>query len=254
MGRAARCALLAAVLSLIQLHGGSAQQPMDDMAQEMMRWEPTAFLLFEKLEYVPDVGNRPLVFDVIGWWGGAYDRLWIRAEGEQVTSGSGGEVELELLYGRLISPFFDAFIGARVDRGWGGADGADGETRVLLSVGLEGLAPLWWELSPTLFVSQDGDISAQLEASYALLLTQRLVLEPRVELTASFHDVSEVGIAAGLNDLELGARMRYELHRKFAPYVGLSWLRRLGGTADLVRLLGQPAGEVSLVAGLRLWY
>lgn len=249
--RAARCALYVGVLLLAARGGVAAQQEMGDMAQEMMRWHPTAFFLFDKLEYAPDAAGRPLLFDGVGWWGGAHDRLWIRGEAEQATSGEGGEAELEVLYGRLVSPFFDAFIGARIDRVWG--DGAS-DSRVLLSLGLEGLAPLWWELAPSLFVSQDGDISGRLEASYALLFTQRLILDPQVELNVALQDVPEFGVAAGLNDLELSGRLRYEIHRKFAPYVGVSWLRRTGGTAHLARLEGEPVSDVSLVAGLRLWY
>ena len=231
----------------------AASEPISgqEMGHPIMGWHPTTFMLFEKLEYAPDAWQRPIVLEGIAWWGGARNRLWIRGEAEQVTSGDDGDAELEVLFGRLISPFFDALVGVRVDRRWGEDFSV---MRGLLSVGLEGIAPLWWELAPTVFVSEDGDVSARLDASYALLFTQRLILEPRVELNAALQDVPAFGIASGLTDLELGARLRYEIRRKFAPYLGVSWLRRTGGTADLARLDGEPASDVSLVAGLRVWY
>ena len=247
--RSLRC-FGAVVALLVGLSAEGAGQEVHS-PESMMRWLPTFLVLSEKLEYAPGGVDRPVILDVIAWMGGARNRLWVRAEAEQLTTGGGGEAQVEALYGRLVSPFFDALVGVRVDRHWGEGDS---DARVLLSLGLEGMAPLWWELAPTLFVSQHGDISARLDASYGVLFTQRIVLEPKVEVNVAVQDVPEFGIGSGLSDIELGARLRYEVRRKFAPYVGVSWQRRLGQTAELARDALEPVGDFSWVAGLRLWY
>lgn len=229
------------VLLLTALAGRAETQVMDDHIYN--------FLLFDQFEFAPGGQGRPLSLDAIGWIGGDVNRLWVRAEGERLTAGAEGEGEAQALYGRLIAPYFDAVVGVRVDRRWG--DGAD--TRGFLAAGLEGLAPYWFEVAPTLFVSQKGDMSARLEAEYELLFTQRLVLTPEVELNVALQEVPEWGIGKGLNDLELGLRLRYELRREFAPYVGYQWLRRIGDTADFAREGGERTSDGAFVAGVRLW-
>ena len=217
--------------------------------KEMMSWGTGSLILFDKLEYAPQAAGRPVSLDAVGWYGGAYDRLWFRAEGEQLTTQSVGEAEAQLFYGRLITPYWDALAGVRVDQRWGGESG----TRVHLAAGLTGLAPLRFEFSPTLFLSQDGDLSARLEAEYQVLITQRLVAAPEIELNAALQDVPGWGLGRGLNDVELGLRLRYEIVREVAPYVGVSWLRRVGGTADWARAEGEAASETLIVVGVRLW-
>ena len=210
------------------------------------------FVLFDQLEYAPGPSEQPISLEATSWIGGDLNRLWIRAEGEQATiegfSGE-GEVELEALYGRLITPFFDAVGGARLDTRWG----EDPATRGFLAVGLQGIAPYSFEVEPTLYVSQDGDVSARFEAAYGFLFTQRLVLEPEVEVSAALQDVPEWGVGSGINDLSLGLRMRYEFSRKFAPYIGYEWDWRFGETADFARAARGDASSGALVFGLRLW-
>lgn len=215
-----------------------------------MRWTPTLYMLAEKLEFAPAASARTFAIDAVGWYGNDRSRVWMRAEGDINTVEFGGEAQIELLYGKLVTPFFDALVGVRLDHSWGDASA----TRVLFGAGVEGIAPYWFELEASAFISQDGDLSARLTTAYDLLFTQRLIFEPRVELNASASRVPEFGIGSGLTDLELGGRLRYELHRKFAPYIGLNWHRRLGGTADLARAEGEPAGVTSFVAGVRTWY
>lgn len=221
-----------------------------EQLKHMMAWGTGSLILVDQLEYAPGAAGRPLSLDAIGWYGGAYDRLWFRAEGEQLTSGSGGEAEVQLSYGRLVTAYFDALAGIRVDRQWGD----ESNTRAHLALGLLGLAPLRFEFSPTLFLSQEGDLSARLEAEYQVLITQRLVASPEIELNAALQEVPEWGAGSGLNDVELGLRLRYEIKREFAPYVGWVWARRLGGTADLARIAGEEVGEGGFVAGLRMWF
>jgi copper resistance protein B len=210
------------------------------------------FLLFDQLEYRLDDGDDLARWEVEGWLGGDYDKVWIKTEGETRTSGpSGGDAEVQLLYGRTFSPFWDFQVGVRQDFVFGA--GPD-RHRTFAVLGVEGLAPYWFELSPALFVSDDGDVSARLTATYDLLFTQRLVAEPRFELNVAVQDAKKFGVEQGFNDVELGLRLRYELRREFAPYVGVNWLRKLGDTADLARREGEDTSVVGFVAGLRIWF
>lgn len=219
--------------------------------KEMMAWGTGSLILVDQLEYAPGGDGQPVSLDAIGWYGGAKNRLWFRAEGEQLTTRHrSGEAELQLSYGRLVTAYFDALAGVRVDRRWG-ETGSDG--RALLAVGLVGLAPLRFEFSPSLFLSQDGDLSARLEAEYQLLITQRLVASPEIELNAALQSVPDWGVGTGLNDYELGLRLRYEFRREFAPYVGYQWFRRVGAAADFARGEGEAVSDGTFVAGLRVW-
>lgn len=240
---------LAALLIALARPAGAQGIGMEQL-MDMMAWGTGSLILVDQLEYAPGGEGRPLSLDAIGWYGGAYNRLWFRAEGEQLTGESAGEGEAQLSYGRLVTAYFDALAGVRVDGRWG--DGS--ATRAHLAVGLQGLAPLRFEFSPTLFLSQDGDLSARLEAEYQMLITQRLVASPEIELNAALQEVPEWGVGKGLNDVELGLRLRYEIRREFAPYIGYSWTRRVGGSADFARLEGEDVSGGALVAGLRVWY
>lgn len=243
-------ALMGVVLPLLSLaHPSPAQEPQE-LELPHMEWGTTGSLLLDQLEVAPTADDRPVSVDATGWWGGAYNRAWFRLEGEQLTTENVGELEGQVLYGRTIAPFWDALVGVRVDRRWGGGS----DTRAHLAVGVEGLAPYWFELAPTLFVSQEGDVSARLEAEYELLLTQRAVLTPELELNAALTGDPEWGEDTGLNDYEIGLRLRYEIRREFAPYAGWVWARRVGGAADLARAAGEEVGESGFVAGLRLWF
>ena len=120
-------------------------------------------------------------------------------------------------------------------------------------VGLEGLAPYFFEVEPALFVSYKGDVSARFTGSYDLLLTQRLVAQPRLETNVAVQRVEDWGVGAGLNDIELGLRLRYEIRREIAPYVGVNWTQRYGAAADFARAEGGSASEANVVFGIRLW-
>jgi copper resistance protein B len=230
--------LLASTLVVGAAAPPAQAQTMDDKFR--------TFVLFHKLEYVPEPDGRPISLEATSWIGGDVNRAWLRAEGEQSTLHREGEVELEALYGRLVSPFFDAVAGVRVDRAWG----AGGRTRAHLAVGLQGLAPYQFEVEPTLYVSHEGDVSAGFAASYHVLFTQRLKLESELETSAALQDVPEWGVGSGVNDLGLGVRLRYEFHRKFAPYVGYDHHWTFGETADLA---GEHASSGAFVFGVRIW-
>lgn len=227
-----------------------AQMPGMPEHKEMMAWGNTLFIFFEQLEYSPDGPDRPASMDARIWYGGAYRRVWLRAEGERSTAGEDREAdgEVQLLYGRLVDPFWDAVVGLRGDRQW--ADG-DSRGRVLLAVGLLGLAPYRFELEPTLFIGPKGDLSARLGAAFPLLLTQRLVVEPRIEFDAAMQAAPRYGVRRGIGEYELGIRLRYEFKREFAPYVGWTRARDRDPTSDLTG--ARSSAENQLVFGLRAW-
>lgn len=207
-------------------------------------------VLLDQLELAPNRKGTPIKVDETGWVGGDVNRLWLRGELEQRTDRTDGDLQAEALYGRLVSAYWDAVVGVRVDRRWGGERG----TRALLAIGFEGLAPLWFRLEPTLYVSQDGNVLAQLEAEYELFLTQRLVMQPRVEVQVAAQDARRFGVRAGLSDFEIGARVRYEIRRELAPYAGVAWHRRAGDPSDVAGPASGFVSSVSLLAGVRLWY
>lgn len=210
------------------------------------------YFLADLLEYRESGQPGVIRWDVFGWYGGDERRIWIKSEGAQSTSRKAeSEREAQVLYGQLISPFFDFQAGVRyAQRSGSGPD----RSRLYGVVGLQGLAPYRFELEPALFVSEDGKVSGRVTATYDVLLTQRLILQPRIEANAALQADRRFGLGDGLNDTEIGARLRYELRRELAPYVGVSWRQTYGGTKSLARAEGQPTSVVSAVVGLRAWF
>jgi copper resistance protein B len=204
------------------------------------------FVLLDQLEWQAQDGSNGLGWGTRGWVGGDINRLWFRAEGE--TAGGGVEhAEAHLLYGRAFARWWEVVAGVRQDF-------RPGPQQTWAAVGVQGLAPYWFEVEATAYVGEGGQTAARLEAEYELLLTNRLVLQPLVEL--NFHGRSNraTGTGAGLSDIEGGLRLRYELRREVAPYVGVTWNRKFGETADYARSAGDAVRDARLVAGLRLWF
>jgi copper resistance protein B len=217
-------------------------------------------LLIDQLEYRNNNGSNTLNWNAQGWVGGDYRRIWVKTEGEVDLEGDEGtEAEIQVLYGQLIAPFWDFQVGLRYDR-LDSADSASADlsvrdrSRAFAVVGVQGLTPYLFEVDAALFISEDGDVSARLSAEYDLLLTQRLILQPEFEINLAVQQVEDFGVGTGLNDIELGLRLRYEITRKFAPYVGISWTRKFGGAADFAREEGESTDNFSLVGGLRLLF
>lgn len=242
---AVRRAMIGGVAGLAFLVGpGSLRAQVEDHAIH-------AFVLVDQLEQRAVRGEHPLAWDLIAWVGGDYTRAWIKSSGAHSTRGSGGEAELQVLFGRLVAPFWDAQVGAQLEtRRTGGVT----RTRTSAVAALEGLAPYWFELEPSLYVSDRGDVSGELTASYDLFVTQRLLLQPRLDLRAAVQEVREFGVGSGLNDAAFGLRLRYELRRELAPYVGMRWSRSMGGSADLARAAGEATSRSTVVAGVRFWF
>jgi copper resistance protein B len=210
-----------------------------------------SFLRFDLLEYQRSTdGLDALRWDLLGWFGGDYHRLWVKSEG-RFAPREDTEVEVQVLYGRLITPFFDLQAGLRFDqRLRPGSDPA----RVYAVVGLQGLAPYRFDIEPALFISNKGKVSARLTAAYDVLLTQRWVVQPRLETNVAAQKDEDLGIGAGLNDLDLSLRLRYEIRREVAPYIGFTWKESFGETHDLLTRDSAHPAHLAFVAGVRLWF
>ena len=184
-----------------------------------------------------------------GWIGGDYKRLWLYTEGTRPYDGKLEDVDVQVLYGRLVAPFWDLQAGLRYAK-----PRADGPSRNALVLGVQGLAPYRFGVQAAAFVSERGEVSARAEIEYEMLLSQRWILQPRLATNFAFKQVREMDVGRGVNDVELGLRLRYEIAREFAPYVGVEWQTRYGEAAQLSRDRGEPVGGWRLVTGLRLWF
>ncbi|VAV88128.1 Copper resistance protein B [hydrothermal vent metagenome] len=207
---------------------------------------PVFTFMADRAEYRARQGGDGYLWDVQGWYGRDIDKFWFKSEGE----GSFGEVpetaEVQALWSHAIGPYFDLQLGARYD--------FEPVSRSYLVAGLQGLAPYWYEVDAAAFVSDKGDVTARIEAEYDQYVTQRLVLQPRAEVNFSLQDVPEQGLGSGLTDLELGIRLRYEIRREFAPYIGVEWEKQFGDTARFTKILGEDPSVTNFVVGIRIWF
>ena len=213
------------------------------------RWR--VFTVFEQLEYRLGDTNTPdhLGWEAQGWLGGDFQKFWWKSEGEAVFEGPDeGETETDLLYSRLISPFWNFQIGAQYANEWMTSGYGDRWSGV---ISLQGLAPYKFELDNSLYISEDGDVTLELEGEYDVRLTQRLVLQPRVELGFAFQDVPERGLGAGMTDANLDLRLRYELKRELAPYCGVRYRLLVGETGNIAEAAGQDEESWYFMVGLR---
>ena len=202
---------------------------------------------FDLFEY----NSRAFVWDIVGWRGKDKNRLWYKTEGRQGSRATGGEADVQALYGRLISPYYDLQLGVRYQHQ---RDRGGGASRFFAVIGVQGLAPYRYDIEPSLFISHRGDVSARFTATKDVLINQRAILQPRIEANAAVQKVEKFGVGSGLNDVSLGLRLRYEIRREFAPYLGISWSRSFGGSADFVRREGENPSRFSVVSGLRIWF
>lgn len=199
---------------------------------------------FEKLEW-NGLGSSGR-WDMETFLGGDYDKFFLKSEG--FYDGRAKKLEegqLQLLYSRLISYYFDAQFGVRQDF-------SAKSNRTYAAFGIEGLMPFFIELDADAFVSQKGEVSAQITAFHDLLITNRLILQPRIDLKLQAQPVRDLDLGSGFTDVELGARLRYEITRNVAPYVGVNWERKLGQTASIAKANGDPISSLFFVGGVRL--
>lgn len=184
------------------------------------------------------------VWNAQGWYGGDYNKLWIKTEGER-SRGTTEDARVEALWNRIVARWWSAQIGVRHDFG-------QGPPRTWAAIGVEGLAPYWFDVEATLYVGDAGRAAARLKAEYDVLFSQRLIFQPEAEVNAYSKEDRERNIGSGLSDFEFSLRLRYEFRREFAPYVGLTWVKRFGGTAEFARAAGEDANDVRFIAGVRL--
>ncbi|HYF53123.1 MAG TPA: copper resistance protein B [Salinarimonas sp.] len=204
------------------------------------------YVLFDQLEWQGGGGARGLSWDNQGWIGRDRDRFWFRTEGEGEDGGLEA-AEAHFLYGRAIARWWDVVAGVRQDF-------EPGPARTWAAVGIQGLAPYWFEVEATAYFGGSGRTHFRFETEYELLLTNRLVLQPLAELDIYGKSDPERGVGAGLSSGEAGLRLRYEFRREFAPYVGVVWSRKFFGTADLAEAAGEDAQGTRFAAGVRVWF
>lgn len=205
-----------------------------------------SFFLLDQLEYQDADEGSTLAWDASGWVGGDINRLWIRSEGER-TNGVTEDAELQLLYGRSIGPWWDVVAGVRQDF-------QPESPQTWAAFGIQGMALYAFEAEATAFIGENGQTAARLEGDYDILLTNRLILQPTAEANFYGKNDPERGVGSGLANTEVGLRLRYEIVRQFAPYIGVTWSRSYGKTADLIRDEGGDVSEARFVAGIRMWF
>ncbi|GLR77409.1 copper resistance protein B (plasmid) [Azospirillum oryzae] len=242
-----RVLLLAGALTLVVT--ATAANAADPPHAQQFHEEPAILstLLVDRLEHRWKDGENTLDWDIKGFIGGDTDKLWLNAKGSKPVEGGAEKAEFQLLYSRLVSEFWDVQVGVRHD--------VRPQPQTTYAVaGFQGLAPYFFDVNAQAFLSEDGALSARLEAEYDLLITQRLILQPVAEMNVSARRVRELDLGRGITDIELGLRLRYEVAREFAPYIGVNWERKLGETADITRRHGEDASAVSFVTGVRFWF
>ncbi len=200
--------------------------------------------MIEQLEAGFNAADETYAWDAQGWYGGDIHRFWWKSEGEGAFDSNIEDAELQLLYSRAVTPYFDLQTGLRQLY-------TEGEHHTDVVLGVQGLAPYWFEVGAALFVSTEGDATLRAEAEYDLRLTQQLILQPSAELNAAAQDIPDLDIGAGLTDVTAGLRLRYELSRRFAPYVGVEWTSTLGETRTLRKSLGEDAQSTRALIGVR---
>tara|TARA_R110002051_G_scaffold2894_10_gene15232 strand:+ start:1027 stop:1956 length:930 start_codon:yes stop_codon:yes gene_type:complete len=208
----------------------------------------TTAVIVDRFEVSSGNGADSWLWDVQGWSGGDINRFWWKSEGEGEVGGNLESVEIQALYSRAVSPFWNLQTGVRQDVR------RDGGDTTHLVLGIQGLAPHWWEVDAAAFLSTDGNLTARAEAEYDQRITQKWILQPRFEIKASANDIPELETGTGLTSVSAGLRLRYEFRKEFAPYLGVEWSRALGNTADYVEARGGQVDDTRVVIGLKAWF
>lgn len=232
--------ILSLVVSTIALsttsnvHAATKDDPLLSMVQ------------IDQLEQDIRNDDNPLSWSAQAWLGLDLNKLWITTEGEQLD-GETLDAEVQAFYSRALAPYWDWKIGFRKDF-------KPTPSREWAVVGIQGLAPYYFEIDAALFVGNGGNTAFRLEAEYELLITQKLILTPEVEINLYGQNDPATETGSGLSELEAGLRLRYEIVREFAPYIGVNWSQTYGNTADFARSEGESSSETQVVLGLRAWF
>lgn len=229
-----------------QFYGAAPMDRARDVLADEHGGAPISKVMANIFEYAEIDDGSGYRWDLEAWYGGDIHRFLFKTEGEGAVSDGATVAETQALYSRAIGRYTDLQAGVRYDFEPG--------SRAYATVGVESLLPYWFEVEAALFLSDRGDVLGRLEGSYDLRLTQRLILQPRLELELAAQDVPEDDIGSGISSGELGLRLRYDIRREFAPYIGVNFEKFFGQTADFARLAGEDDEETSFVAGVRVWF
>lgn len=205
-----------------------------------------SFVLFDQFEWQVGDDSSGVSWDTKAWVGQDVHRFWFRSEGE-TEDGHWEHAEGHFLYGRALSRWWDVVAGVRQDI-------RPSPAQAWAAIGIQGLAPYWFEVEATAYVGAGGRTQFRVETEYELLLTNRLMLQPMMEFDIFGKADPERRIGAGLSEIEAGLRLRYEIRREFAPYVGLTWHRKFFGTAEMIEADGESPRDSRLVTGIRIWF
>jgi copper resistance protein B len=208
---------------------------------------PFGRFLIDRAETRVRDGRDGYLLDLQAWYGGDIDKLWLKSEVEGPWGKQVEHAEVQALWSHAIDPWFDLQGGVRYDP-------QPGPNRTHLALGIQGLAPYWWEFEGTVFLSNKGELTARAEAEYDLRITQKLILQPRAEIELSAEDIPELGVGSGLTDASLGLRLRYQVSPLFAPYIGVEYDRAFGDTRDFRRAEGHDPDGLNFIAGIRAWF
>jgi len=226
-------------MAILSALAGSSMAGMED--------DPILWMTkIDQLEVRVTEGPDPWVLEGYTWIGKDLNKFWVGFEAEWVD-GDTEEAEVELLYSRAIAPYWDFQLGWRHDiqpepnRDW-------------FAIGFKGVAPYFFEMDADLYVGKSGQVNARLQGEYEIMFTQKLILTPELELNLHTRNDEAVGIGSGFSDLEFGLRLRYEIRREFAPYIGVNWNQKFGNTADFARNEGEDTNDVQFVVGIRAWF
>ena len=233
----ASAAILAAVIFLSVSDDARAEAADDPLLLTV---------ILDQLEMRDVGGDNALSWDGQGWLGRDLRKIWLKTDGER-TAGNTEEAELQFLYSKAVARYWDIQVGIRHDF-------EPSPSRSWAAIGFKGLAPYFFDIDAAAFIGEAGRTALRFEAEYELLLTQRLILTPDIEINLYGQNDPDVGIGSGLSEIEAGLRLRYEIRREFAPYVGVNWSRMFGSTADFAKIAGRDTSEAQLVIGLRTWF
>ncbi|HFD86999.1 MAG TPA: copper resistance protein B [Gammaproteobacteria bacterium] len=204
-------------------------------------------VMIDQLETRSGDGPDPAVLESDVWIGKDLNKLWLKFDAERVD-GETEQADIEARYSRAVAPFWDFQVGLRRDLK------PSDETRDWLALGFRGLAPYFFDIDAALYVGDNGRTQLNFDTEYEILFTQRLILTPELQFNLNGKSDPVLGQGSGLSNMELGLRLRYEIRREFAPYVGVNWDSRFGETADFAKAAGQDSSETRIVAGIRAWF
>lgn len=226
--------------------GAEAMRPSREALRRDHGAMAYAWFMADRAEYRARAGQDGYLWDAQASYGGDLDKLWLKSEGEGVFGDKVESADVQALWSHAVAPFFDMQVGLRQDLA--------GPARTHAVIGIQGLAPYRFELDVAAFLSDRGEVTGRIEAELDERITQRLILQPRVELALSAQHIPQLGIGAGLDRAELGLRLRYEIAREFAPYIGVEQEWRIGRSATYARAAGHDPSITSYVVGIRFWF